>query len=234
MLRRIRSSERTMGTTYDPGTGRIHFLGLAREVVGAVYRHLPRVIVVSVAWSLLAITVVLAAPAAAVAVEAGRTVIDREPFGPRTAVRAFRRFFWRAQVAFVPALVLVDVAWFLWLHAGATGSLTATVGAFLAVDVLVVYCFLLLYYPVFVVERDATARAAAIASAALALRRVRASVGVALAIGSVGAILAFTVAGFVLLAPVLLSTTLLLATRYLSGEDPDVAEGPSSTSSGDQ
>lgn len=219
-----------MPTTYDVTTGRVHFFGLAREVVRDGYAHLPRVLAVSFVWSLLAVTVVLAAPATAVAFAAARSTLMHEPFGVRAAVRAFRRYFWRAQAAFVPAFVLVNAAGWLWLRAAATGDWLLGVLAFVAFDGLVVYAYLLLYYGPLLVDdglRQAvrmegssppTALELGRASATIALSRVSVSVGLALFVVSMGILLAFTVAGFVLLAPVVLAATLLLAARYLAGE----------------
>ncbi|QIO24524.1 hypothetical protein [Haloarcula sp. JP-L23] len=224
-----------MTSTYDVTTGRIHYLALAREVVSDSYYHLPRVMAVSFVWSLLAATVVLAAPATAVAFAAGRSILDHEPFGVRAAVRAFQHYFWRAQVAFVPAFLLVNVAGWLWLRATATGDALPAVLAFLAVDVLVVYGFLLLYYGPLLVDdglrravpvedlpdRRPTAADLLRASATVAVSRVGVSVALGLFIASMGALLAFTTVGFVVLAPVLLSATLVQATRYLTGESTD-------------
>lgn len=223
-----------MPSPYDVTTGRVHFLRLAREVVSDGYYHLPRVMAVSFAWSLLASTVVLAAPATAVAFAAGRSVLDHEPFGVRAAARSFRRYFWRAQAAFVPGFLLVNAAGWLWLRAAATGDGATAVLAFLAFDALVVYAYLLLYYgPLLVDEglrrtvrvdvpvRRPASTDLARASAVIAVSRVGVSVALALFVASVGTLLAFTVAGFVLLAPVLLATTLLSATRYLADEPTD-------------
>jgi len=224
-----------MTSTYDVTTGRIHFLALAREVVSDGYYHLPRVMAVSFVWSLLAATVVLAAPATAVAFAAGRSVLDHEPFGVRTAVQAFQRYFWRAQAAFVPALLLVNAAGWLWLHATATGDALPAVLAFFAVDALVVYGVLLLYYGPLLVD-DGLHRAVPVedltdnrptaadlvrASATVAVSRVGVSVALGLFVASMGALLAFTTVGFMVLAPVLLSATLVQATRYLTGESTD-------------
>lgn len=224
-----------MGSTYDVTTGRVHFLSLAHEVVTDAYYHLPRVVAVSFVWFLLSLTVVLAAPATAVAFVAGRSVLDHESFGVRTAVRAFRRYFWRAQAAFVPSFVLVTVAWWLWIRAGTMDDLLSAVLAFLAFDALVVYVLLMLYYGPLLVD-DGVRRAVsgevdmnvrptspdlARASASVAISRVGVTVALALFVTSMGLLLAFTVAGFVLLAPVLLATALLLATRYLAGISTD-------------
>lgn len=221
-----------MSSTYDVTTGRVHFLSLAREVVSDGYYHLPRVVVVSFVWSLLAVTVVLAAPATAVAFAAGRSVLDHEPFGVRGAVTAFQRYFWRAQAAFVPGFLLVNITGWLWLRATTTGDGLKAILAFLAFDVLVVYAYLLLYYGPLLVDDDLRRavtdgdltghrpRAAdlARASVTIAVSRVSVSVALALFVTSVGILLAFTVIGFVVLAPVLLASALLLATRYLAGE----------------
>lgn len=224
-----------MGSTYDVTTGRVHFLSLAHEVVTDGYYHLPRVMVVSFVWSLLATTVVLAAPATAVAFAAGRSVLDHEPFGVRDAVGAFHRYFWRAQAAFVPAFLLVNVAGWLWLRATATGDWATTVAAFLAFDALVVYAFLMLYYGPLLVD-DGLRRAVAVegladgrptaadlarASATIAVSRVGASVALGLFAASIGVLLAFTVVGVAVLAPVLIAAALLLATRYLAGESTE-------------
>jgi hypothetical protein len=221
-----------MGSTYDVTSGRVHFLRLAHEVVTDGYYHLPRVVGVSFVWSLLAVTVVLAAPATAVAFVAARTVLDHEPFGVRDAVRAFRRYFWRAQAAFVPAFLLVNAGGWLWLRATAPGDGAAAVAAFLAFDALVVYAYLMLYYGPLLVDEGLrravaveglgvgrpTAADLARASATIAVSRVGASVALGLFVASVGVLLAFTVFGFSVLAPVLLAAALLLATRYLAGE----------------
>lgn len=224
-----------MNSTYDVTTGRVHYLGLAREVVSDGYYHLPRVMAVSFVWSLLAATVVLAAPATAVAFTAGRSVLDHEPFGVRAAARAFRCYFWRAQAAFVPGFLLLNAAGWLWLRAAATGDALAAVLAFLVFDALVVYAYLLLYYGPLLVDdglrravrveglagRRPTVTDLARASATMALSRVAPSVALALFVASMGVLLAFTVVGFAVLAPVLLSATLLQATRYLAGESTD-------------
>lgn len=220
-----------MNSTYDVTTRRIHFLGLAREVVSDAYYHLPRVMAVSFVWFLLASTVVLAAPATAVAFAAGRSILDHEPFDVRTAGRAFRCYFWRAQAAFVPAFLLVNAAAWFWLRATATGDILLTVLAFLAVDALVVYGILLLYYGPLLVDKGLrhavlvedlsdhrpTAADLVRASATVAVSRVRVSVALGLFVVSMGILLAFTTVGFVVLAPVLLSATLIQATRYLTG-----------------
>ncbi|WP_129113418.1 hypothetical protein [Halegenticoccus tardaugens] len=206
-----------MHSTYDLATGRVHFLSLTREVVGDLYRQLPRVVAVSLCWCVLSSTAVLAAPATTAALVAARSILDGDDFGVRDAAAAFRRFFWRSQAAFVPAFVLFDVAWWLWLHA-TPGGIAATMAAFVTLDVLLLYCFLLLYYGPLLVERDGSARETARASALLALTRVRASVGLFLFVASTAALLAFSVVGFVLLAPGALVTSLSLATRYLAGD----------------
>lgn len=235
-----------MSATYDVTTGRVHFLSLAHEVITDGYYHLPRVVAVSFVWSLLAATVVLAAPATAVAFAAGRSVLDHEPFGVRTAARAFRRYFWRAQAAFVPAFFLVNATGWLWIRASVTGDAAAAILAFLAFDALVVYAFFMLYYGPLLVD-DAlrrtigvddlatprpTATTLARASATLAVSRVGVSLALALFVASIGVLLTFTVAGFVLLAPVLLATTVLLATRYLAGESRDSTADSRSTERG--
>lgn len=220
-----------MNQTYDVATGRLHFLALAREIVRGSYYHLPRVLVVSLCWSVLSATVVLAAPATAVAFAAGRSILDHDSFGVRAGIRAFRRYFWRAQAAFVPGFLLVNATGWLWLHATTTGNPVTAVLAFLCFDALAVYAFLLLYYGPLLVDdslshtvgaddgsrRRPTASELARTSATLAVTRVRASVLLALFVGSIGALLAFTVVGFLVLAPVMLATTTLLATRYLAG-----------------
>jgi hypothetical protein len=224
-----------MESTYDVTTGRVHFLSLAHEVVTDAYYHLPRVVAVSFGWFLLSLTIVLAAPATAVVFVAGRSVLDHEPFGVGSAVRAFRRYFWRAQAAFVPGFVLVTVAWGLWIRAGITDDRLSAVLAFLALDVLIVYVLLMLYYGPILVDdgvrralsgaEEPTARPTSLdlarASASVAVSRIGVTVALALFVISMGLLLAFTVAGFVLLAPVLLATALLLATRYLAGTSTD-------------
>lgn len=224
-----------MSATYDVTTGRVHFLSLAYEVISDGYYHLPRVVAVSFVWSLLAATVVLAAPVTAVAFAAGRSVLDHEPFGVRTTGRAFKRYFWRAQAAFVPGFLLVNATGWLWIRATTTGDAWAAVLAFLAFDALVVYAYLMLYYGPLLVDEDLrqaiardsvpaqrpTATELAHASATLAVSRVTVSVALALFVASMGILLTFTVAGLLLVAPVLLATTVLLATRYLAGESRD-------------
>lgn len=221
-----------MSSTYDVTTGRVHFLSLAREVVSDGYYRLPRVLVVSFVWSLLAVTVVLAAPATAVAFAAGRSILDHEPFGVRGAVTAFQRYFWRAQAAFVPGFLLVNITGWLWLRATTTGGGPMAILGFVAFDMLVVYSYLLLYYGPLLVDDDLrravidedltghrpTAADLARASVTIAVSRVSVSVALAMFVSSMGVLLAFTVVGFVVLAPVLLATALLLATRYIAGE----------------
>ncbi len=205
----------------DTRTNRFHFIDLAREAVGAAYLSLPRIVVTSILWSVLAATVVLAAPATTVVVAAADATLSGGKFDSRMAVRTFIRFFWRSQAAFVPFVAVFDVAWWLWTHTD--GSLWTELGAFLAVDVLVVYGYLLLYYFPLLVDRDGSAIETARASATLASTRVAASLGLFLFVASIATLFAFTVAGFLLLAPGVLATVVLLGTRYLAGSETDVA-----------
>lgn len=220
-----------MSSTYDLTTGRVHFISLGREVVHVAYWYLPRVLAVGFIWSLLSVTLVLVAPATAVAFAASRSILDRESFGVRDAGRAFVQYFWRAQAAFVPAFIQLTITWWLWYLAVSTTSLALTLVAFLAFDVLVLYCYLMLYYGPLLV--DETVRRAVLpaadratpsaltlarASATVAVTNVRASVGLFFFLGSLAALLAFTVVGFAFLAPGILTITTLLTARYVFGE----------------
>ena len=202
----------------DTRTDRLHFLALVREAVGIAYLSLPRIVTISAGWSLLAITLVLAAPATAVVVAAADATIADETFGIWDAIRSFQHYFWRSQAVFVPIIVLADIAGWLWLHAQSTGNSATFVGAFLAFDGLLLVGFLLLYYFPLLVRHDRSARATARRSAEFVVKQVTASVGLALLLISVATLLAFTVAGFVLLAPGFTATVLALGMRYLEGE----------------
>lgn len=209
-----------MASVYDVESERLHFIALSREAIGTAYQALPRVMVLSLVWSVLAATIVFAAPATATAFVGARSVLNRGSFGVRDAVHAFTRYFWRSQAVFVPFIVLVDLAWFLWMQAERTTTVVPSVSAFFVLDLLIVYSYLLLYYWPLLVDHDTSTLDTARSSATLALSQVRTSLGLYLFVGSLAMFLLFTVAGFVLIAPGLLATVVLLATRYLvEGKD---------------
>lgn len=204
-----------MAAAYDVDSNRLHFLELGRESVAASYRMLPRVVVASLCWCLLAVTLVFLAPATATLFVVADSVLNGGNIETRTVASAFRRFFWRSQVAFVPFIVLLDLAWALWLQGGVTGELGIGIGAFLVLDVLVVYSYLMLYYFPLLIDHDSPALDTAHRSATMAVSSGRASIGLFLFVASTMVLLAFTVAGFALVGPGVLATTVLLATRYL-------------------
>ena len=199
-------------------TNRLDFIALAREATAASYRTLPRIVTVSVLWCALLPTLVLVAPATAVVFAAARSTMQGEPFGAGGAWYAFKRFFWRSQAAFVPLFVLVDLSWWLWFHGQETGEFLYTAAALLVFDLLILCGYLLVYYFPLLIVYEGSALETARSSAEMALRRVRATVGVVLFVASLAVLFGFTVAGFVLLGPGLVATVLSLATGYLDDE----------------
>lgn len=204
-----------MAAAYDVDSDRLHFLELGRESVASSYRMLPRVVAASLGWCLLAVTLVFFAPATATLFVVADSVLDGKNIDVAAVVDAFRRYFWRSQAAFVPFIALLELAWALWLQGAVTGESSLGLGAFLVFDVLVVYTYLMVYYFPLLVDHDHSALVTARHSATLAVSSIRASLGLFLFAVSMAVLLAFTVAGFALVGPGLLATTVLLATRYL-------------------
>ncbi|WP_440009448.1 hypothetical protein [Halomicrococcus sp. SG-WS-1] len=203
----------------DTATGRLNFFDLAREASGAVYRSVHWLVVVSLGWTLCAATVVLAAPATATAVWLGTAVVDHDPVAATDLASAFRRYFWRSQALAIPAYLLVNGIVWPGYVAVTTGNALAGVAAFLAVDALIVYCFLAVYAIPILVESDVRARVAFRRSAELAVADPTTTLAVVLFAGTVTTVLVATVAGWVLVGPGFLGAILALATRYrVAGE----------------
>lgn len=198
----------------DTATGRLNFFDIVREAGGAVYRSVHWLVVISFAWTLCALTVVLLAPATAVVVWTATAIVDRDRITTTDLWDAFRRYFWRSQALAIPVYILVNGVVWPGYWTMTTGNVLAGVATFIAVDVILVYCCLAIYAFPILVETDARAPVAFRRSAELAVAGPTTAFGVVLLVGTVTAGLVATVAGWVLVGPGLLGTILALSTRY--------------------
>lgn len=218
-----------MHSSYDTRTERLHFIGLLQEVIRLSYYSLPTIITLSVVWCVASLTIVFAAPMWAVVVDVVRHVVEKKTLTSHTVLGAFRRYFWQSQAAFVPFFVFLNITSWLWLSATQSDSLLSGLLFFFSLDVLVLYCYLMIYYFQLLTEDSirgssengvlgesvATARK----SAVVAVSEVRTTVGLFLLSLSIAVLLGFTVAGFVTVAPGVIALTLILASNYISSVD---------------
>ena len=203
----------------DTSSGRLNFFDLTREAGGAVYHSIHWLVIVSLGWMFCAATVVLAAPATATAVWLGTAVIDHDSVTLSGLTNAFRRYFWRSQALAIPVYLLVNgIVWPGYLAITA-GNPIAGIVTFLAIDALIVYCYVAVYSIPILVESGVSAQVAFRRSAKLVVTDAMTTTAVILFVCTVATVLVATVAGWILVGPGSVGALLALATRYrVAGE----------------